>query len=105
VPAMTESLILSILLFAIGAYGAMARRNLLIVLLSIEIMLNAVNLAFVTLAWEHFKAGNPGSAGHVFALFVIALAAAETAVGLSIVVVFFRRRGTVDTRDMAEMKE
>ena len=103
---MTQNLVLAFVLFAIGAWGAMARRNLIIVLLSIEVMLNAVNLAFVTFSHDQLEAGSSNAgAGHLSALFVLALAAAETAVGLSIVVVFFRNRGTVDTRDMAELKE
>ncbi len=101
-----NSLIIAVFIFGIGAYGVMARRNLLIVLLSTEVMLNAVNLAFVALADAHETPGGAGGgAGHVFALCIIALAAAETAVGLAIVLMFFRNRSTVDTRDMKLMKE
>jgi NADH-quinone oxidoreductase subunit K len=102
---MIESLMLSVVLFAIGAFGAMARRNILIVMLSVEVMMNGALLAFVTLAHEHYQSGRGGGAGQVFALVIIALAAAEIAVGLSLVLVFFRSRGSVDTRDMATMKE
>lgn len=99
-------LTLSAVLFAIGAWGILARRNLLIMLLSVEVMLNAVNLAFITFARCHAgaaAAGNgtfAGETGQVFALFVIAAAAAEAAVGLAILLVSFRRRPTVDSREL-----
>ena len=78
-------------LFTIGAVGFLVRRNVLIQLMSVELMLNAVNLALVAYNRVH------GSAltGQMFAFFVIAVAAAEAAVGLAIVVAFFRLRSTV----------
>lgn len=100
-------LVLGAMLFAIGSWGVIARRNLLIVLVSIELMLNAVNLVFATFARAHAQT-MPGTAagenGQIFALFIIAVAAAEAAVGLAIVITYFRNRETVDTRDMTEMK-
>lgn len=104
-------LVLSGMLFVIGAFGVLARRNLLIVLISIELMLNAVNLAFASFARAHASLAsetlNPhaGESGQIFALFVIAVAAAEAAVGLAIVITYFRNRETVDTRDMSLLKQ
>ena len=104
-------LILAGVLFAIGAWGAIARRNVLIVLISIELMLNAVNLVFAAFARAHANqaamAGRAfaGETGQLFALFIIAVAAAEAAVGLAIVITCFRNKETVDTRDMRTMSE
>lgn len=84
-------LVLSALLFTIGTVGVLTRRNALIVFMSIEIMLNAANLAFVTFA---MTIGD--LAGLVMVLLVIAVAAAEAAVGLAIIVAMFRHRETVD---------
>ncbi|HVY45225.1 MAG TPA: NADH-quinone oxidoreductase subunit NuoK [Minicystis sp.] len=78
-------------LFVIGAIGFLLRRNLLVLLMSIELMLNAVNLTLV--AYNRMYAAN--HAGQLFAFFVIAIAAAEAAVGLAIVLAFFRVRKTV----------
>ena len=94
-------LILSALLFSIGVYGVLARQNAVLVLLSIELMLNAVNINLVT-----FSAFLPGDnvGGQVFALFVIAVAAAEVGVGLAIVILIYRNRQTVDVDEMSYMK-
>lgn len=78
-------------LFVIGAVGFLLRRNLLVLLMSIELMLNAVNLTLVAYNRQH--AGD--HTGQIFAFFVIAVAAAEAAVGLAIVLAFFRVRKTV----------
>ena len=78
-------------MFAIGAAGVLTRRNILIVLMGIELMLNAVNLAFVGFARHHGQVD-----GHVFAIFVMAVAAAEAAVGLALVLLLFRHKTTVD---------
>lgn len=94
-------------IFIIGAWGAIARRNVLIVLISIELMLNAVNLVFASFARAHANAspgGTTGENGQIFALFIIAVAAAEAAVGLAIVITYFRNKESVDTRDLTEMK-
>lgn len=104
-------LILGSMLFAIGAWGVIARRNILIVLISIELMLNAVNLVFAAFARAHVnlahQTGNAsaGQTGQIFALFIIAVAAAEAAVGLAIVITYFRNRETVDTREMRTLKD
>lgn len=82
---------LAVLLFGIGAAGVLVRRNALIQLMSLEIMLNAVNIAFVTFARLRGDAG-----GHVAFLFVIAVAAAEVCVGLAILTALFRKNRSVD---------
>src|SRR4051794_11449411 len=86
-------------LFCIGAYGALARKNAVAALMAIELILNAVNNNLVV-----FGAMVGSIAGTVFVLFVIAIAAAEVGVGLAIVLLIYRNRGTVDLDDLAEMK-
>lgn len=91
-------LVLAAVLFGIGAAGFLTRRNLLLQLMSIEIMLNSVNLTLVS-----FNRYNTNThAGQVFAFFVIAVAAAEAAVGLAIVISLFRLRKTVEN-DRADL--
>ena len=92
---LNEYLILSGVLFAIGTAGVFLRRNLITILLSIEIMLNAVNLSFVALSKLH-----GGTLGQVFVVFVMTVAAAEAAVGLAIVIAVFRHFGTVDLQNI-----
>lgn len=92
-------LILSALLFAIGTVGALTRRNLIVILMSIELMLNAVNLALV--AFSYLWAD---PAGHVFVLMVIAVAASEVAVGLGIVISLVRNRDSVNVEDVSLLK-
>jgi NADH-quinone oxidoreductase subunit K len=92
-------LLFSAALFAIGAYGVIARRNLLIMLMSLELMLNGVNVAMVAFS---LKAGVVPD-GQVFVLMVMAVAAAEVAVGLAIVIAMFRNRQTIDTNDMQRL--
>ncbi|MDQ3915887.1 MAG: NADH-quinone oxidoreductase subunit NuoK [Actinomycetota bacterium] len=94
-------LVLSALLFSIGIYGVLARQNAVLVLLSIELMLNAVNINLVAFSSMLHDAGVPGQ---VFALFVIAVAAAEVGIGLAIVILMFRNRQTVDVDEMSLMK-
>lgn len=84
---------LASILFGIGAVGFLTRRNMLIQLMSIELMLNSVNV--LLLAFNRAYPGNHD--GQVFALFVIAVAAAEAAVGLAIVIAYFRVRNTIET--------
>ena len=98
-------LILSGFLFAIGVWGVIARRNLLIILLSVEGMLNAVNLAFLAFARSWAGLGSiEGHRGHVFVLMIMAVAAAEAAVGLAILIALFRHRPTVDADAVNLMK-
>ena len=93
-------LILAAALFAIGAVGFLLRRNLLVLLMSIELMLNAVNLTLV--AFNRLRPANHD--GQIFAFFVVAVAAAEAAVGLAIVLSFFRLRGTVRSDEANTLK-
>jgi NADH-quinone oxidoreductase subunit K len=88
-----EYLALAAVLFGIGAIGFLTRRNVLIQLMSIELMLNSVNVMLV--AFNRFNPEN--HAGQIFAFFVIAVAAAEAAVGLAIVISLFRLKRTVET--------
>ncbi len=81
----------SALLFSIGVIGVLCRRNTLVVFMSVEIMLNAANLAFIGFARER-----GGMEGQAIAFFVMALAAAEVAVGLGIIMAVFKKQGTID---------
>ena len=90
---LTETLVLSAILFGIGAFGVLIRRNAIILLLCVELMLNAVNLAFVAFS------RSIGVDGQVFVFFVMAVAAAEAAVGLAIVISIFRHAETVDLKN------
>jgi NADH-quinone oxidoreductase subunit K len=92
-------IMLSLALFVIGAAGVLLRRNALIVLMGIELMLNAANLTFLA-----FARSLGDLRGHVFAFFVIALAAAEAAVGLAILVGLYRNRQTVNLDDASLMR-
>ena len=94
-------LVLSSLLFSIGVYGVLARQNAVLVLLSIELMLNAVNINLVAFAAMLQENGVPGQ---VFALFVIAVAAAEVGVGLAIILLIYRNRTTADLDEVDLMK-
>jgi NADH-quinone oxidoreductase subunit K len=100
VPA-SAFLALALILFCIGLYGALTKRNTVIVLISIELMLNAVNINLVTFS----KYGvAPSITGQIFALFAISVAAAEAAVGLAILIALYRNRKTVNIDDMDTMK-
>ena len=95
---LTQSLALSAILFSIGAAGVVVRRNAIILFMCIELMLNAVNLAFVAIS------PYAGIEGQVFVFFVIAVAAAEAAVGLSIVISIFRHRESVDIKNFSLLR-
>ncbi|MEE8413719.1 MAG: NADH-quinone oxidoreductase subunit NuoK [Dehalococcoidales bacterium] len=94
-------LILSAVLFSIGLYGALAKRNAIIVLMSIEIMLNAVNITMV--AFSRYITPTMLT-GQVFAIFIIVVAAAEAAVGLAIIISIYRNRETIETTDIDFLK-
>jgi NADH-quinone oxidoreductase subunit K len=96
---MESYIALSAVMFFLGVVGVIARRNPLIVLMSIELMFNAANLALVTFAklWAN-------NAGHIFAFLVVTVAAAEAAIGLAIVVVAFRRAQYVDVDEASVLK-
>ena len=96
---LNQFLLLGAVLFSIGVYGVLARRNGVLVLMSIELILNAVNINLLA-----FGAHTHAVAGQVFALFVIAIAAAEVGVGLAIVLLLYRNRQSIDLDDVAEMK-
>ena len=100
-----KAVALSALLFVMGALGALTRRNMIVILMSIELMLNAVNLAFVGFnrMWP-VDAHGPSYDGHVFVLMVITVAAAEVAVGLGIVISMFRNRDSVNIEDVSLLK-
>jgi len=90
-------LIFSSLLFVIGAYGVVSRKNAIVVLMCIEIMLNAANINLVMFSSYHSVLHTvPDATGQVFALFSIAIAAAEVAVGLAIILSVYRRYQTID---------
>ncbi|RSD27118.1 NADH-quinone oxidoreductase subunit NuoK [Mesobacillus subterraneus] len=94
-------LALALILFCIGLYGALTKKNTVIVLISIELMLNAVNINLVTFS----KYGaNPSITGQVFALFSIAVAAAEVAVGLAILISLYRNRRSVNIDEVNQLK-
>jgi NADH-quinone oxidoreductase subunit K len=100
-----DYLIVSGMLFAIGFAGVMLRRNLIIILMSLELMLNAANLSLV--AFSRFRVqstGMPDYNAQVFVFFVITVAAAEVAVGLAILVALFRARQTTDLKDISSLK-
>ena len=90
-------LILAAALFCIGVYGVLARRNAIAVLMSIELMLNGVNINLVAF-WRYLEPA--GAMGQAFALFVYAVAAAEVAVGLALIIAVWRARDTVIVEDM-----
>ena len=97
-PSLSVALGLSAILFAIGAAGVVVRRNAIILFMCVELMLNAVNLAFVALS------PYAGINGQVFVFFVIAVAAAEAAVGLAIIISIFRHRESVDIKNFGLLR-
>ena len=92
-------LAVSAALFLLGVIGVLTRRNILIVLMSVELMLNAVNLSFVAFARHHGTLD-----GHVFAVFVMAVAVVEAGVGLALVILLYRNRHKVDLDDLNLLK-
>jgi NAD(P)H-quinone oxidoreductase subunit 4L len=96
---LNQFLILSAFLFCTGIYGVLARKNAVLVLMSIELMLNAVNINLVA-----FSAFRSNVAGQVFALFVITVAAAEVGVGLAIVLLIYRNERTSDLDEVDQLK-
>jgi NADH-quinone oxidoreductase subunit K len=109
-------LLLSAVLFAIGAYGVIARQNLIVVLMSVELQLNAVNIALAGFSRHFAGGGGPGGlppgvagvggladGGQMFVLMSMAVAACEVAVGLALLIALFRWKHSVLTQDMAEL--
>jgi NADH-quinone oxidoreductase subunit K len=100
-----DYLIVSGILFVIGFAGVMLRRNLIIILMSLELMLNAANLSLV--AFSRFRVDSTGLPDYdvqVFVFFIITVAAAEVAVGLAIIVALYRARQTTDLKDISSLK-
>ena len=91
---------LAVALFCIGVAGVLTRRNAIIIFMCIELMLNAVNLTFITFSYQ-FKQID----GHLFAFFVMVVAAAEAAVGLAIILTVFKNRNTLNIDDVSSMKD
>jgi NADH:ubiquinone oxidoreductase subunit K len=96
---LNQFLMLGAILFCIGVYGVIARKNTVLVLMSIELILNAVNINLLA-----FGAAHGDIVGSVFALFVIAVAAAEVGVGLAMVLIIYRNRSSVDLDDVDSMR-
>ena len=96
---LTWYLILSGILFSIGSVGVLINRNALVIFMSIELMLNGVNLAFVTFARQQNSMD-----GQIFVFFVMTVAAAEAVVGLAIIIALFRNKATVNVDDINIMK-
>jgi NADH-quinone oxidoreductase subunit K len=92
-------LILSAILFGLGVAGFIYRRNIITVFMSIELMLNAVNLTFITFSYQLKQVD-----GHIFSFFVMVVAAAEAAVGLAIILTVFKNRQTLMIDDVSSMK-
>jgi NADH-quinone oxidoreductase subunit K len=97
-------LVLAAVLFGLGVLGFLVRRNVIVVLASVELLLNAANLSFLAGARFHTTADQWNLYGPVFALFVILVAAAEAAVGLAIVIALYRLKQTVHLDQVAELK-
>jgi len=96
--------LLAAVLFCIGVYGVIARRNAVLVLMSVELILNAVNLNLLGFSLYNAEAGNVNIDGHVFALFIIAIAAAEVGVGLAMVMLVYRNRRSIALDELSEMR-
>lgn len=99
IPTLQHYLVVSGMLFCLGLLGVLARRNLLVVYMGLELMLNAANLALV--AFSHF---NNQLNGQVMVFFIITVAAAEVAVGLALIVAIYRKRQTAHVEDLASLK-
>ncbi|MFM8266244.1 MAG: NADH-quinone oxidoreductase subunit NuoK [Acidimicrobiia bacterium] len=95
----SQFLLLGAILFCIGVYGVIARKNAVLVLMSIELILNSVNINLLAFALR-----NGSADGHTFALYVIAVAAAEVGVGLAMVLMIYRNRRSIALDDLSEMR-
>ena len=96
---LSHYLVVSAILFCLGLFGVIVRRNLLVIYMSLELMLNAANLALVA-----FSRFNNSLDGQVFVFFIITVAAAEVAVGLALIVALYRKRQTAQVEDLTLMK-
>ena len=94
----------SVLLFAIGMFGVLLRKNTLVIFMCLELILSASILALIAFSRYHSTPGNPLMEGNIFVLFIIAIAACEVAVGLAIIVALWRRNLTVQLDEINELK-
>jgi NADH:ubiquinone oxidoreductase subunit K len=95
-PDLSKFLVIGALLFIVGVAGVLTRRNIIVIFMSVELILNAANLNFIAFARYLQETGSPNAvAGQVFAIFVIVVAAAEAAIGLGIVIALYRNRETI----------
>ncbi len=97
--ALNDYLILSTIIFMIGLFGVVKRKNLLMLFFSTEIMLNAVNIGFVAIGKFH-----QDLSGQMFAFFIIAIAASEVAIGLGLLILWFKRKNTIDLDSLQQMR-
>lgn len=104
IPLIGNSLILSAVLFTIGVIGVMVHRHPVIIFMCVELMLNAANLVLVAFNRQHYTDNWHSMDGQVYAFMVIAIAAAEVAVGLAIIVALFKRRARVDVDEINQLR-
>ena len=102
IPSLRHFLVLGSILFSLGMYGVLSRRNAIGILLSIELMLNGVNVLMVT--FSRYLPSDQELAGQMFAIFIITQAAAEAAIGLAIIIAIYRQRRTVQVDQLDLMK-
>ena len=102
IPGLRHFLVLGTILFSLGMYGVLSRRNAIGILLSIELMLNGVNVLMV--AFSRYLPSDQELAGQMFAIFIITQAAAEAAIGLAIIIAIYRQRRTVQVDQLDLMK-
>ena len=104
-PDLSKFLVIAALLFIIGVAGVLTRRNIIVIFMSIELILNAANLNFIAFSryLQDTGMGNPLS-GQLFTVFIIVVAAAEAAIGLAVLVVYYRNRGSIAVEDVNLMK-
>ena len=104
-PDLSKFLIIGALLFIIGVAGVLTRRNIIVIFMSIELILNAANLNFIAMSRYLQETGNVNAvAGQIFAVFVIVVAAAEAAIGLALLLVHFRHKGSLAIDDVKDLK-
>ena len=101
---LNDYLLVSGLLFALGLAGVLLRRNLIIIFMCLELMLNAANLSLVAFSRAQLRGGLPNYNGQMLVFFIITVAAAEVAVGLAIIVALYRARRTTHVEDIASLK-
>ena len=102
---LTHFLILSGILFAIGLAGVIIRRDIIVIFMCLEMMLSAANISLVAFSRAQGTMGLPNYDAQVLTLFVVAIAAAEVAIGLALIVALYRARHTVNTRDLNVLKD